>query len=382
MSFETLFILGLVEGEAPAPSRVNRFTEEISAPLPDRFFFQQMLLNADSAVLTYPRRERGKRMEPSPFIDDALALFEEAEDEIDPLQEHERSTLLCARDALTAMGKQANAEGHENLRLPHSNAPRLIEQERLRQSRERWSVHDGHVTQSETALTRLREMALQPYSSGRLETYASCPIRYFFGVVMGLPEPDRDDSDVAPNIYGQLIHTILERFFRSWPGRVENMDDEARLRLQTLLHRHALDCVRPYDARFRNLYWQERRRGLLSGLMDDTEPKGVLRRFIDAELDGSHFAFGAHFDRGHTLEAGFGETPWLSKEPVFPYVEIEREGMEPMRIRGVIDRIDKHPETGEFTVYDYKTGRLPKARMTLEGLRFQLPLYMTATAGT
>ncbi len=381
LSFDTLFILGLAEGEAPAPSSVHRFSDRMSAPLSDRFFFQQTLLNSDSAVLTYPRRERGKRMEPSPFIDDALALFEEAEDEIDPLQEHERAKILCARDALIAMGKQANAEGHERLRLPQSNAPRLIEQERLRHSRQEWSVHDGHVTENPAALELLLSAALEPYSAYRLEMYASCPMRYFFASVLRLQGEDQDDSDVDSMTYGKLIHQILERFFRSWPGRAENMDDEAQRRLRTQLHRHALDCVRPYDALFRNLYWQERRRGLLSGLLDDTEPKGVLRRFIDAEMDGGHFKFGKHFDRGHFVEAIFGEAPWLSKEPDFPYVEIERGQMEPMRIRGVIDRIDKHPETGEFTVYDYKTGRLPRARLTLEGLHFQLPLYMMAASG-
>lgn len=381
LSFDTLFILGLAEGEAPAPSSVHRFSERMSAPLSDRFFFQQTLLNSDSAVLTYPRRERGKRMEPSPFIDDALALFEEAEDEIDPLQEHERSKILCARDALIAMGKQANAEGHERLRLPQSNAPRLIEQERLRHSRQEWSVHDGHITQNPAALELLRNIAMEPYSAYRLEMYASCPMRYFFASVLRLQGEDQDDSDVDSKTYGKLIHQILESFFTSWRGPGENMDDAAVKRARRTLHDHAREKARDYDARFRNLYWQERRRDLLSGLTGESEPKGVLRRFIDAEMDGSNFAFGKHFDRGHFVEAIFGEAPWLSKESVFPYVEIERDQMEPMRIRGVIDRIDKHPETGEFTVYDYKTGRLPRARMTLEGLHFQLPLYMMAASG-
>ncbi|MDE0020793.1 MAG: PD-(D/E)XK nuclease family protein [Candidatus Poribacteria bacterium] len=382
LSFDTLFILGLAEGEAPAPSNVHRFSERISAPLSDRFFFQQTLLNSDSAVLTYPRRERGKRMEPSPFIDDALALFEEAEDEIDPLQEHEYAALLCARDALIAMGGQANAENHERLRLPHSNAPRLIEQERLRQSRKEWSVHDGHVTQNRTALELLRKIALEPYSAYRLEMYASCPMRYFFASVLRLQDADQDDSDVAPIIYGKLIHQILESFFRSWQGTAENLDDEAKKRLRKTLYDHAREKARPYDARYRNLYWQERRRDLLSGLTDKDEPKGVLRLFIDAEMDGSEFAFGAHFDRGYLVEKTFGEMPGLPELQAFPHVAIEREDMEePIQTRGVIDRIDLNKETGEFTVYDYKTGRLPRARLTLEGLHFQLPLYMMAASG-
>ena len=382
LSFDALFILGLTEGEAPAPSSVHRFSDRISAPLSDRFFFQQALLNSDSAVLTYPRRERGKRMEPSPFIDDALALFEEADGELNPLQEHERATLLCARDALIAMGRRANAEGHERLRLPHSNAPRLIEQERLRQSRKEWSVHDGHVTQNAAALELLRKIALQPYSVYRLEMYASCPMRYFFAKVLRLADTDSDDSDVAPMIYGKLIHQILESFFLTWQGRAENLDEAAKQRLRRTLYDHAREQARPYDARYRNLYWQERRRDLLSGLINEDEPKGVLRRFIDAELDGSEFAFGADYDRGYHVEATFGETRWLSKPQTFPSVEIERGDMEePIQARGVIDRIDLNKETGEFTVYDYKTGRLPKARLTLEGLHFQLPLYMMAASG-
>ena len=412
LSFQKVFALGLVEGEAPAPASRSAAADG-PGQIPGRFFFQQILLNADSAVLTHPRRERGRRMERSPFIDDVTALLGDTgmDDlnpleggEQDPLGNDESAALLCSRDALIAMGQRCNGEAHEQLFLPETNVPRLLEQERARQSREAWSEHDGHIGDDPRAKTILRELVTlpdneeeeeppQPYSANRLETYAHCPMRYFFSSALQLREQETDDSDVAPNAYGELVHEILERFFRGWPGRANEVDDAGAERLRGNMLQIAVECARPYDARYRNLYWQERKRELISGLVSGGEPKGILRRFLDAELDGSYFAFGADFQRGHTLEAVFGKIPRRDSHLNLPPVQIPRPKLEesedggvdaidePIQVRGIIDRIDIDPSTGQFAVYDYKTGQLPPARKTLDGLRFQLPLYMIAAAG-
>jgi RecB family exonuclease len=182
-----------------------------------------------------------------------------------------------------------------------------------------------------------------------LDTYLKCPARYWYTQALGLAPPDPAAPELEPRRRGIALHRILERFLRDRDLAPLTGADPAEARAR--LHAVAGEVLDEIEAGggFDPLFQAYARSRWIAGLIDD-RPAGILRSWLDRELA----------ERGPVPEA----------------VEQQFDGLAvgPLRVRGVIDRIDRFPG-GARLVTDYKTGAPPTRDQVARGLAFQPIAY-------
>jgi RecB family exonuclease len=190
--------------------------------------------------------------------------------------------------------------------------------------------------------------APRPISVSAVETYLTCPFKYFAQYVLKLDE-ERDEEEVMdPRTQGQFVHAVFERFFRQWQergGRGITNDN--------------LDAARDL---FTHVVEEQIARQRLS---DD-----------EAALERTRLL-------GSTVAAGLGEVVFRM-EAERPIEVLERkleerfrgdfeftgaEGVKRIAVKGVVDRIDLLAD-GSFRLIDYKLSSAPGKSRAL-----QLPIY-------
>ena len=199
----------------------------------------------------------------------------------------------------------------------------LLDSERDRDSRRRL-IAARHEPSLEAFLPRRGDGGLS-LSASDLDLYLTCPLKYKFARVFGIPQ-----EPTINQRFGILIHNVLERFHRDEP---EPGEDGLR-RLNGLLEAG----------------W--RRSGF--GTSDD-------------ELqyrDRAREAMRLYWEREREAE---GEPVWLEKKFDFQ--------IGPHHVRGRVDRVDRLPD-GSHELIDYKTGER-KSEAQLES-DLQLALYRLA----
>jgi DNA helicase-2/ATP-dependent DNA helicase PcrA len=199
----------------------------------------------------------------------------------------------------------------------------LLGSEREREGRRRL-IAARHEPSLEAFLPRRGDGALS-LSASDLDLYLTCPLKYKFARVFGIPQ-----EPTINQRFGILIHNVLERFHRE-PG------DEAEDSLDRLMGL--------FEAGWR-------RSGF--GASDDE------LQFRDRARE----AMRLYWERESGAE---GEPVWLERK--FDM----RIGAH--HVRGRVDRVDRLP-TGEYELIDYKTGER-KSEADLES-DLQLALYRLA----
>ena len=207
-----------------------------------------------------------------------------------------------------------------------------------------------------------------PVSPSRLETWASCPFRYFLGDVLRLSERDdpEDIVELEPAERGSLVHEVLERFIGDAiarpggppaPSSPWDADDHERIRAiaaEAFARREAAGLTG------RPLLWRRTQLDVLA----------ELDRFVEA--DDRH-------------RAARGVTP-LSVEMAFgtdgaPPVHLDLADGRSLTLRGRADRVDVGDD-GRLVVLDYKTGKDRYAALAddpvQEGRTLQLGAYAEA----
>ena len=262
-------------------------------------------------------------------------------------------------------------------------------------------IGDHHLSQSETVLTRALEMqrarnaapltswdgdlssAISPsgriglsnrefFSPTRLQTWATCPFRYFLSNVLGIAAPEQPEevATISALERGSLLHTILERFIKSAQeqGTIPPPD-------QSWTDDHGRNLFKIADQAFQ----EAEQRGvtgkpLLWELVRD-EMAGDLERFLkeDAKLRNKQGV------SPHAVESVFG-FPGDEDSATLDSVEWSSARTGTLRFRGFIDRIDLSPSGDSALVLDYKSGKTNAyANMDKDpvqrGKRLQLPVY-------
>lgn len=162
-------------------------------------------------------------------------------------------------------------------------------------------------------------------SASDLTLYLTCPLKYKFARVFGIPQ-----EPTINQRFGILIHNVLERFHKEPP-----LDEEDGLRVLTQLFETG---------------W--RRTGF--GSSDDE------LQFRDRARE----ALRLYWEREQVAE---GEPVWLERKFDFKVGE--------HHVRGRVDRVDRLPD-GDYELIDYKTGER-KSEAELES-DLQLALYRLA----
>ena len=216
-----------------------------------------------------------------------------------------------------------------------------------------FSAWDGMVTPSLVGSSG--EALATAHSPTALETYATCPYRYFLRHVLrvgAVPEPG-DGVEMSPLDRGLVVHRILEQWVRQalkagaeWSEYVEDVG----LLLTTA------------KQQFDNSEWG------WEALPPAT--RAILQEEIVADLRELHAR--------EQERAAAGQRP-RAVEKEFKEVWLETLDGATLQMRGRIDRIDEGPEG--LTALDYKTGwaRL-EADAYQRGEGLQLPVYVQAVA--
>ena len=291
--------------------------------------FKILLASSPSEiVITYPRRNaQGEESSPSLFLQ-----------ELPPAEE------LGLRPQ--KFWKKLSAKDCERLTTGYQ-----VEQERALDQLETGAYHT-QMPPSVVA-TFLKDRV---FSATQLETYASCPFRYFAQRFLEIPRKKEESPEVDPEDRGTLFHAIIDQLLKQHAELFTNLEKLLEA-ADTLTDKLFAEYANDYSYANPKLYErfkEETRHWIHTTLQTEME----TRQKIQAPLTPTH------------MEWVFGDTP----ETALPL-----NSTPPLYLKGRIDRIDVDPQTKRFLILDYKTGsHIPNQNDMLEGISLQLPLYILA----
>ncbi|MCO6453748.1 MAG: PD-(D/E)XK nuclease family protein [Pirellulaceae bacterium] len=187
-------------------------------------------------------------------------------------------------------------------------------------------------------------------------SYLACPYRFYLQRVLRL-EPLRDDAEeLDGGAFGTLLHEVLKQFGQG-PKRDELSADAIRAELDELLDRYVPQFF-----------------------------VGPVRTTVLVQIEQLRLRLHAFAER----QAAWAGSGWRIEhtevpQPGGPGGELLVDG-QPLELRGRIDRIDVHRETGERVILDYKSsdsGLQPDQTHRRGGqwVDLQLPLYRHLARG-
>jgi hypothetical protein len=410
MSFDTVYMVGMIEGSVPPPASDNpliteRDRREVGGPsaglalkdakrADERYAFLTALATAPNRVLSFPRADPvGQRgYYPSRwFLDQASALEGEQiyTSTIWALSDRPWLTVISSMEQSLATVEQESAVDVHDYLLERlwswKNAELRVADHPLAQSghleralllgRRRNSTRltewDGDISAVAQDSTRLSSISKPIHSPTSLERWAKCPFSYYLGNVLGITAIEKPEAivSIAPIDKGILIHDILEKFFRSvladgsmpLPGVSW---DQAHLVLLKFITEDAFVDAEARGVTGKRLLWEMEKADIVSDLEMFLEHDSRLReRFNITPL-----AVEARF--------GLGANSWQE-------VRVDLSDGRTVRFRGVIDRLEIDDSGKRFMVTDYKTGSASpfdglKKDVLDGGKKLQLPVYSLA----
>jgi len=369
--FEVLFVLGLEEGRLPHRAQGSPFLDEEQKAELEHASRGARLLRTDPVsrdrylfytACTRPTRrlylvreaatDDGSPREPSPFWEEARALFDAGE-----LERWTRRRPLSAltwpleaapslRERVRALASLASSEELPARALARANGwERRLERALGAFERQTRLTHPA-------VLEELRQKA--SFSVTDLERFADCSSIWFFERVIS---PRTIDAEADARMRGIVAHQALFSFFKGFPKRTGT----ERVQPETLAD--ALEFLREclgeaIQAHVRLDLPELERRELEESLARDLEQ--LIRR--EAESPSPLVP--------HRFEVSFGS------ERSAP--ELQR-GLDlgGFTVSGKIDRIDRDPFGARGVVLDYKSGKTAHSARKIETeLHLQIPLYM------
>jgi ATP-dependent helicase/nuclease subunit B len=180
--------------------------------------------------------------------------------------------------------------------------------------------------------------------------FLNSPYEYYLRRVLKLDTLDDTAREIDAGGFGNLAHSVLQRFGEN--AKVKGSRDMETIEAFLIGELHTL-AAQTYGK----------------------NPLPAVRLQVE-QLAGRLSVFAKQQAARRREGWEIVETEWA---PEAQYVELDVDG-ETMRIRGRIDRIDRHPEKG-WAIWDYKTGETAdkpeNAHRTMKGewKDLQLPLY-------
>lgn len=387
LAARTVFVGGLTEDALPRPpvrelfyppahDPARDFLHHVDPAREDHAAIAGALARHDRVHLSWPEEIAGAPILPAAFVDrlaglsdlaplDTKALPVRASDAI----AHDARALATAPDAARDVFA-AHVLDPERAPLALAALSGLRAAEHRRSGTP--SIYTGFVggpAYVESTGTRYRPGGgAHVYIPTELDTYARCGFSFFAERILGLPRPDSFEEALAPMERGHLLHDIVHRFLErrvasgDHPMLSTDRFDAHRRELLTI----ARAIIAKADARRGHLFADAELAALTRGL-DPDEPgrvrAGALLGFLHHEIARAEKGW-----RPLALEWRFGGRhgpPVVMKTP---------DG--DLAVRGRIDRVDLHDDSGAAEVIDYKSGKPPATLETTRGARFQLPIYL------
>ncbi len=182
-------------------------------------------------------------------------------------------------------------------------------------------------------------------------TYLKCPYRFYLQHVCKLRSQADEEAELDASSFGVLVHEALTRLGHDPVSRSTDPEEVSQF-LVDQLHHLALEFYGPHPA------------------------AAVLIQVEQAELRLQSFAVhqAARAAEGWRIE--------MTERAVEFEDQVLVGKQRPLRLIGRIDRIDHHPQTGQWAIWDYKTSDTAKQPVAVHWSKsrgwqdLQLPLYL------
>jgi RecB family exonuclease len=291
--------------------------------LPDHETLEEAARDAGRATLAWPAPS-----EPGEAIDD---------------QEHDLAVLRQLLDQ-----DPAKVRGHAHYLLGLNEHLRRSVVARWAHGQSRWSPHDGliRVTARTSAALAAQRLTARAYSLSALQRFSACPYQFTLSAIFRLqplehPEPlQRMD----PLTRGSIFHEMQARFFREMQSR--NALPVTRSTLADASQR--LDAA--VDAIAETAH-EQLAPAVERVWMDEI---AAIRRDLQTWLQ--QLAIDGDEWLPKYFELAFGQVPGERDEQSLR-TDVTLEGG--FKLRGAIDLVEEHRQTGLLRVTDHKTGRKP-----------------------
>ena len=414
--YRVIILCGALDGEFPISYVPERFLgkelkySEQRHNQGERMQFYQFLTNGPEMLdsgnkkiyIFYPQSKEDEQLIRSPFIDDLL--------KITTLEEDGKVFDLSSGNAdgvnipdwvktIANAGEFHNYYAKKRLASESAETPSLPDDIKLGIKYIDYFLNNRKAPQLEGILdieslepeliNKLKRFSERRVSVSDLDTYASCPYKFFGSRVLRISEEEIPEKELSPQEMGSLLHLILYRFYRRVQeeqiekglseshGKNENgLPPLAPVKLETsrideyrsLLHQIAAEeiDIRRFDQPFFELNENE--------IMGTESKRGLLDIWLDNE-----------FDR---LKKGWVFYPSLFEFSFGRYYRDNKRNSEPVelheniKLSGIADRIEYYDgeEEDHFFIIDYKSSfnNVKTDKNIKEGKGFQMPLYILA----
>jgi len=381
LRFHTVFIAGLIEGEAPQAPPLNAIygardcarLERAGVSLDsrrrfgarERATFLRAVESAEASLALVWRvsKEGGREALPSPYVVEIEELFATTlrtpaptAQALLPTPEHAASAAEVAAAAAAARRDAASF-----LAGAFASVARGAEIER-----ERWAVspparHDG-VLADPRALEVLSASygAEHTFSVNQLESYLQCPFQFFQRRLLNIEESETADPEFTPMLRGDMLHKALERLHRAFaPVPLCAVDEDLALA------EAAAAVAGVFEDYARKNTGAPPVIAAAEKLHMDTLVSRYVRQERRRELaQWQPTRFEVVFGREGQADAGAAFTLDTSAGA--------------LTLEGRIDRIDLSADGGSARIVDYKLSATPSKADIETGLDLQLTLYAEA----
>lgn len=172
-------------------------------------------------------------------------------------------------------------------------------------------------------------------SASAFTDYITCPLKFFYGKIAGLKEPNDLPDQIGPHMVGTMVHDVMEQFYVDLIG-IEITANEIRNRIKLLPGM----CMKA-----------------MAGMMN-LDPANKLRKqtALQQILIKVIEQYALRVLEHDASIAPFTIRELEEKDTYTTLLNIEVEGKEQqVRLMGIIDRVDVC--NGKIRIVDYKTGK-------------------------
>lgn len=381
LKFKHTFLGGMIDGDFPTKYQPEIFFSGSFAKKErhhlneERYRFYQALKSwSNRFYLTYPESHGEKETVRSIFLDEFEQSF---------LMRHKSTddygSLIFSNEEL-----QKNI-GDKNFPLEKINDSSIssktneweeavaIDQSRnenpLAPSPFNGSLFSDPNNVDEALKTKLLNMQTKAYSISQLETYATCPFKYFLERVLKIEITEEPDEEIEAVEIGSLLHAILFEFYVEIRDKniiIKNCSDKifkiAENSIFKIAEKHVSEITK--DSPF--AFFEEEK---IFGINSERK-NSLLYKFLVNEREDESNRNPNYFEVSFGVKDNEHDELLYSDEPL-NYENIE--------LRGKIDRIDINKNEKTFEVIDYKSGSKKARKSEIEkGTSLQLPVYIWA----
>ena len=381
LKFKYTFLGGMIDGDFPTKYQPEIFfsgsfaKKELHHLNEERYRFYQALRSWDKALyLSYTESQGEMETVRSTFLEEFEKIFQMNYKSEDNYKSKLFSTEELQRNIKIKKFSIEKIDDFSFLSklIEWEKAVRIDEirkEDLLKPSPYKGNIFTDECNDDIILKEKLYDIQNKPYSISQLETYTTCPFKYFLERVLKIEVADEPDEEIEAVEIGSLLHTVLFEFYMEIRAKniiIKNCTDAVFKIAEDLLFKiadkHFLETMKKSPFAF---YEEEKIFGIKS-----KKENSLLYKFLMNERTNQTNRNPNYFEVSFGVKDNEHDQLLYSNDPL---------NFENIKLRGKIDRIDINRNEKTFEVIDYKSGGKKITKGEIEkGTSLQLPIYVWA----